>query len=456
MVSPNVEETKGYYLKMKALHDNIWNGLVDQVKEAKKIAKDDPRKIIHSLKVGIAITLVSLFYYFNPVYDGFGVSAIWTVLTVVVVFEYTVGATIGRGLNRMLATLIGSALGYGAHWIASHSGKIGEPILVAIFVYIFAATVTFIRFFPKMKARYDYGLLILVLTFCMISVSGYRDDEVIHMAHKRVTTIIIGCVTTLLICIFICPVWIGQDLHCSIAGNLDKLANFLQGFGSEYFETSQDNNTDKSFLQAYKSVLTSKNNEETMANLARWEPCHGRFKFRHPWKQYLKVGSLSRECAYKIDALNTYLSSNNQTADEIRSRIEEQCRTISVESGNALKELATTIKTMTSCKSKADAHISKAKEAAEILKSRFLEQTHEGPVSEIIRVASVASTLMDVIECIGRIGKCVEQLAVEAYFNTCKNLPPTYEFHRGTVQPVSDVVIVDIASVDHTNSSSGE
>lgn len=39
------------------------------------------------------------------------------------------------------------------------------------------------------------------------------------------------------------------------------------------------------------------------ANFARWEPGHGRFRFRHPWKQYLKVGASMRSCASCIDAL---------------------------------------------------------------------------------------------------------------------------------------------------------
>jgi hypothetical protein len=34
---------------------------------------------------------VSLFYYFNPLYDGVGKNAMWAVMTVVVVFEYTAG-----------------------------------------------------------------------------------------------------------------------------------------------------------------------------------------------------------------------------------------------------------------------------------------------------------------------------------------------------------------------------
>ena len=64
---------------------------VGTAKNAKKIAKDDPRRIIHSLKMALALTLVSLFYYIRPLYDGFGVSGMWAVLTVVVVFEFSVG-----------------------------------------------------------------------------------------------------------------------------------------------------------------------------------------------------------------------------------------------------------------------------------------------------------------------------------------------------------------------------
>lgn len=60
-------------------------------KMTKKLGQDDPRRIVHSFKVGFALTLVSLFYYYQPLYNNFGVSAMWAVITVVVVFEFSVG-----------------------------------------------------------------------------------------------------------------------------------------------------------------------------------------------------------------------------------------------------------------------------------------------------------------------------------------------------------------------------
>lgn len=65
--------------------------VVDALKNAKKLGQDDPRRVYHSLKVGFALTVVSLFYYNQPMYDSFGVSTMWAVMTVVVVFEFSVG-----------------------------------------------------------------------------------------------------------------------------------------------------------------------------------------------------------------------------------------------------------------------------------------------------------------------------------------------------------------------------
>ncbi|GMI97293.1 hypothetical protein like AT1G08440 [Hibiscus trionum] len=246
----------------------------------------------------------------------------------------------------MLATLVAAGLGFGAHCLATLSGRKGEPILIATFVFIIVVIMTFMRFFPKMKARYDYGvLLIFILTFCLVSVSGYRNDQVLKMAHERFSTILVGSCASLIVCICIFPVWIGEDLHNSVAANIGKLGNFLEAFGDEYFKVSEESNeNNKLHLQGYRSVLTSKSSEETMANFARWEPGHGPFGYRHPWKMYLKVGNLTRDCAYKVEALNSYLNSKIQTPAEIRGKIQVPCKRVSLECSRALKEMASTFR----------------------------------------------------------------------------------------------------------------
>ncbi|XP_021719958.1 aluminum-activated malate transporter 2-like [Chenopodium quinoa] len=270
-----------------------------------KIGQDDPRRVIHSMKVGLAVTLVSLFYYFQSIYQDLGTTALWAVLTVVVVFEFSVGATFYKGLNRTIATLIGGALAVGLHSLATQSGHIGEPFLISIFVFLQASLSTYARFYPKIKARYDYGFLIFILTFSLISISGFRVEEIIDLARDRWATILIGVFGSLLVSILVFPVWAGEDLHNLIANNFDKLANSLDRYGNAYFKMKENctaNEIQVSRLRSYKSVFNTKGNEETLINFAKWEPTHGCFRFKHPWKLYLQLGALSRECAYKIDA----------------------------------------------------------------------------------------------------------------------------------------------------------
>lgn len=95
VISSPTHENLGCFMrvcnKITSFFKRLYENMIKFCLEAKKLGKDDPRRIYHSLKVGLAITVVSLFYYFQPIYDGFGVSAMWAVITVVVVFEYTVG-----------------------------------------------------------------------------------------------------------------------------------------------------------------------------------------------------------------------------------------------------------------------------------------------------------------------------------------------------------------------------
>ncbi|KAF5447417.1 hypothetical protein F2P56_032971 [Juglans regia] len=410
---------------LKALPVKLWAMAVEFANKMKKLGQDDPRRIVHSLKVGVAISLVSLFYYVRPLFDRFGENGIWAVLTVVLVFEFSVGGTLGKGLNRMLATLSGGALAVGVDQVATLFDGTGQPIVLGILVFIIAATVTFMRFFPALKARYDYGLMIFILTFCLVSVSSYKDDEVLDMACQRLYTIIIGCFIAIIICICVCPVWIGENLQNQIANNLEKLGNFLEGFGREYFRLSEEGHStddDKSFLHGYKSVLTSKDKEETMANLARWEFWHYRFGFRHPWNRYLKVGTLTRQCAYKIEDLNSYLNRESQTPPEFRSKIQATCTKKSMESGKALMELASAIKTMTP-PSSAKPHIAKSESAAKGFKSLLQAGLWEEiDFFEVLPAATVASLLVDVVSSMEKIAESINELATLARYESAEHI----------------------------------
>jgi hypothetical protein len=42
-----------------------------------KIARDDPRRVVHSLKVGLALTLVSVLYYVAALFNRWGESTVY-------------------------------------------------------------------------------------------------------------------------------------------------------------------------------------------------------------------------------------------------------------------------------------------------------------------------------------------------------------------------------------------
>ena len=63
----------------KWLHD-VW-----------EFAWQDTNRVTFALKVGLACLLVSLLILFHAPYDIFGTNIIWSILTVAIMFEYTVG-----------------------------------------------------------------------------------------------------------------------------------------------------------------------------------------------------------------------------------------------------------------------------------------------------------------------------------------------------------------------------
>ncbi|MCD7451220.1 hypothetical protein HAX54_010235 [Datura stramonium] len=348
-------------------------------KNTKQIGKDDPRKIWHAFKVGLALTLVSLFYYTEPLYHSFDQPIIWAVLTVVVTFEFTAGATILKSINRGIGTTLAGAFGVGAKYLAELIGKERpDPIVLGVLVFFVGAFGTFTRFYPHIKRKYDYGTMIFVLTFSLVAVSGYRSEDIFLLAQRRISTILIGVFIVMIISMVIHPVWAGEDLHKLVSTNLEKLASFLQGFGSEYFHISEiesvegTKTNEKEFVETFLSVFGSKATEESLATI------------------------------------------------EFEKKIEEACKRMIMESNKALKELSMSIKTMTQPFSSI-IHVSNAKNIINGLKhtlgtSKNFFRHDKSRVMDFVPAASIVSSLVDVIRCVDEIYEAVEELSSKAHF----------------------------------------
>ncbi|KAG6551286.1 hypothetical protein Mapa_007213 [Marchantia paleacea] len=326
------------------------------VKICKKLGLNDVRRLVHASKVGLALTLSSLLVLVQEPYSWIGQNAIWAVITVVVVFETSAGATLSRGFNRGVGTVLAGILALGFAHLADLFHEPGEPICIGITVFFAGSICTFVRAIPQVKAKFDYGIVIFMLTFCMVLIMGYRIGDEVTTASDRLLTILIGALICLLVSLIVIPHWAGADLHTLISDNFDKLAEALTGCVEEYLNEDALSVTDTKIYvqqpdadpvyQKCREAVKSRMTEEALVNFARWEPPHGRFGLGHPWKEYLKVGAMLRHCAYTVLALHGCLRSEIQAPRGLRILFADELRRASKEAAKLLQELGSCIRTL--------------------------------------------------------------------------------------------------------------
>ncbi|KAF3328630.1 aluminum-activated malate transporter 9-like protein [Carex littledalei] len=322
-----------------------------------KFAKEDTDRVTFALKVGLACLLVSLLILCKAPYDIFGTDIIWSILTVAIMFEYTVGATFNRGFNRALGSLLAGIFAIVVIQVAISSGHIAEPYVIGVSIFFIGAITSFMKLWPSL-VQYEYGFRVTLFTYCLIIVSGYRMGNPIKTAMNRLYSIAIGGLVAVLVNVLICPIWSGEQLHKELVNNFNSLADsleecvkkYLNDDGSdhpEFAKTVMDDFPDEPAFRKCRATLNSSSKLDSLANSAKWEPPHGRFRhFFYPWFEYVKVGAVLRHCSYEVMALHGCLHSEIQAPYNLRCTFQAEILDATNQAAELLRSLGKDVSNM--------------------------------------------------------------------------------------------------------------
>ncbi|KAM0922628.1 hypothetical protein ACQ4PT_006101 [Festuca glaucescens] len=318
-------------------------------------ARKDPRKPVYAAKVATALALITLLVFLREPTDIVSHS-VWAILTVVVVFEFSIGATLSKGLNRGLGTLTAGGLALAVAESARHIGSL-DTVFLIICTFVVGFGTTLVKQHPKTKA-YEYGLRVFLLTFCYVTVSGYNTGEFTGTAVSRFLLIVIGAAVSLAVNIGIHPIWAGEDLHHLVAKNFARVAESLEGCVDGYLTCMEYERvpskiltyqaSDDPLYSGYRAAVEAQAQEETLLGFAMWEPPHGPYKMmKYPWKNYTKVGGALRHCSFAVMALHGCILSEIQSPPENRKVFSAELHNVGNEAAKVLRELGQRVKTMT-------------------------------------------------------------------------------------------------------------
>ncbi|CAL9068697.1 unnamed protein product [Musa banksii] len=325
--------------------------------EVWQFAREDTNRVTFSLKVGLACLLVSLLILLRAPYQVFGANIIWSILTVAIMFEYTVGATFNRGFNRALGSLLAGVFAVVVIQVAMSSGHVAEPYVIGLSIFLVGSITSFMKLWPSL-VPYEYGFRVILFTYCLIIVSGYRMGNPIRTAMDRLYSIAIGAIVAVLVNVLIFPIWAGEQLHRELVGHFDSVADsleecvkkYLSDDGSdhpEFAKTVMDDFQDEPAFRKCRSTLNSSAKLDSLANSAKWEPPHGRFmQMFYPWAEYVKVGAVLRHCAYEVMALHGCLHSEIQAPYNLRYTFRTEILDATNQAAELLRSLAKDLSNM--------------------------------------------------------------------------------------------------------------
>ena len=265
---------------------------------------------VHALKTGIAVVLASLLSICDPIYS-FTATGGWAVVTVIVLSQRTVGATMLKFTERTLGTAAAAAAASICGLaVDRYLPDFWQPLAVASLLFV----VTVYCIYRADTGSWTYAYTMTALTFNFLLLLCYRQPELaVHAA--RLLMIVIGGLTTLLVSVAPPQLTAHEKARTVLSESFEDAARAIRTVGAAVVSGRQLHRLSRVELApaalddeihvAYRQVVLARTTIDEATKAAPWEAWLQ--PRRVDWARHKELGKRLRRTIYAVMSIDGFL-----------------------------------------------------------------------------------------------------------------------------------------------------